>query len=225
MGEVCPFLIVDNICCKRAILLDADRGIRRKGTPMNQYRRRASNVLSKPHARKAAPKRRKRIANHAVIRWLVCCLPVGLALMWHPGCKWKKMNKATITLACAALVTMLAVGVAGMLQEGQKNTGGVYLVSSKPMVEAYGPVIPEGVTYTYADANTIEQAVVITPEPTIEPETAYCNAGGRYFHTENCRFVKEHTPCYYVPYLLGQGFDPCEECEARVLAAEYTGGY
>lgn len=90
-------------------------GIRRKGTPMNQYRRRASNVLSKPQPRKKAPKRRKRIANLAVIRWLVCCLPVGLALMWSPGCRWKKMNKATVTLASLALMTIFALAVASTL--------------------------------------------------------------------------------------------------------------
>ena len=189
---------------------------------MNQYRRRASNVLSGARTQKKTGKRAKRISNHTVIRWLVCCLPIGWILMWHPGCKWKKVNKVNITLATVAALTIVICGAALILDQSQKTTGGVQLVSNKPLVEAYGPEIPEGVTYTFADSNTIEQAVVVTPEPTVEPETAYCNDGGKYFHTENCRYVKEYTRCYYVTYLLNQGFDPCEECAAGALAAEYT---
>ena len=188
---------------------------------MSQYRRRASNVISRPGTQKR--KRVRRILSHTVIRWLVCCLPVGLILMWHPGCKWSKLNKVNVTLAGIAAVAIIACGVMLAVEHSGKPTGGVKLVSNKPMVEAYGPEIPEGVEYTFADENTIEQAVIVTPEPTVEPETAYCNNGGRYFHTENCRYVKEHTPCYYVTYLLNQRFEPCEECEAGVLAAEYTG--
>ena len=186
---------------------------------MSQYRRRADRG---PEARTAGVrKKQRRISNHAVIRWLVCFFPVGLALMWHPSCRWKKLNKAAVTMGSLALVAMLAVGIAGVVQQSGRSQGGVQLVSTNPQVEVYGPAVPANVSYSYTDDNTIKQAVIITPEPTEKPETAYYNDGGKYFHTENCSVVKSTTPCFYVTRLLSMGVKPCPKCAASELAAEY----
>ena len=190
---------------------------------MNQYRSGARKAPASGRGRAQTARRRRRISNHAVIRWLICCLPVGLMLMWHPSCRWKKVNKAAISMGSLALVAILALGVAGVLQRNGRTQSGVQLVSVNPQVEVYGPAVPASVSYSYVESDTIQQAVVITPEPTEEPETAYYNDGGKYFHTENCSVVKDSTPCYYVTRLLNMGVQPCPKCAAAELAAEYTG--
>lgn len=188
---------------------------------MKQYQTRAGK---RPATQRAQTTRRRwRVSNHAVIRWLICCLPVGLVLMWHPNCRWKKLYKTAISLSSLALAAILALGIAGAVQQGGRKSG-VQLVSVNPQVEAYGPPAPAGVSYSYTDETTIRQAVVVTPEPTEVPETAYYNDGGKYFHTENCSVVKDNTPCYYVTRLLNLGIKPCPKCNAEELAAEYTGG-
>ncbi len=192
---------------------------------MNQYRggRRNGPASGRERGRVQPTRRRRRISNHAVIRWLICFLPVGLALMWHPSCRWKKVNKAAISMGSLALAAIVALGVVGAVQQSGRMRSGVQLVSTRPQVEVYGPAVPASVSYSYVESDTIQQAVVITPEPTEKPETAYYNDGGRYFHTENCSVVRGNTPCYAVTRLLGMGIKPCPKCAAAELAAEYTG--
>lgn len=190
---------------------------------MNQYRSGGRSSPSAKRGRTQMPRRRRRVSNHAVIRWLLCFLPVGLMLMWHPSCRWKKVNKVAISMGSLALVAILALGIAGAVQRSGRTQSGVQLVSANPQVEVYGPAVPASVSYSYVESDTIQQAVVITPEPTEQPETAYYNDGGKYFHTENCSVVTSKTPCYSVTRLLNMGVQPCPKCAASELAAEYTG--
>ena len=68
-------------------------------------------------------------------------------------------------------------------------------------------------------------ALVTPVEGADDPVVWYYNPdGGKFFHSENCAFVKNTTPCYDIPTLLSRVFLPCEDFAAAELAIEYTGG-
>ena len=191
---------------------------------MNRYMKRTNRVLFDATQGRKPRKRAKRIASASVIRWLICCLPVGLIMLWNPGCKWKKINKAAVSAIALSVLAIIICGGLTVAQENMYHAGGSQQVSNKAKVETYALTAPKGLNYSYKDENIIQPAVLITPEPTLVPETAFVNDGGKYFHSENCHVVKETTPSYYVPTLLQRGFLPCEDCAANELAAEYLGG-
>ena len=212
MGELCSFSVLH---LNTAIYA-------RKAKPMNRKMKRTTAVLFGKRARKSGG-RVKRVAGSSVIRWLICFMPVGLIMLWNPGCKWKKTNKLAASLISIAMATIIVCGILTVAEQQMFHSAKTERVSLHAAVEPYGPDAPAEAKYSYKDENIIRPAVVVTPEPTLVPETAYVNDGGKYFHCENCRFVKSTTPCYYVPTLLNRGFKPCEECAASELAIENTG--
>lgn len=191
---------------------------------MNRNGMRTKAVLSAGKAQRKPRKRAKRIAASSIIRWLICFMPVGLIMLWNPGCKWSKINKAAVSAISVAMLAIIVCGAMTVAQENMYHPGGSQQVSVKANVGTYALPAPQELDYTYRDENLIKPAVVVTPEPTLEPQTAYVNDGGKFFHSENCAVVKNTTPCYYIPTLLSRGFLPCEDCAAAELAIEYTGG-
>lgn len=196
-----------------------------KAEPMIQERKRAPQPHSAAKAKKPVSrnkrKEKQRRSNWLIIRWLVLFWPVGLLLMWAG--KWKKANKIAATVACVAMTTIVVFSGIAVWDGAHKIQGGTQHVALKPEIRPYGPEIPEGMTYSYDDETIYVQAVVVTPEPTAIPETAFVNDGGRMFHTEGCRYTTKKSGAYYVPYLLKQGFGPCDKCGAGQLAEQYMG--
>lgn len=193
---------------------------------MTEQRRKAQKRLYRKKAKKPQTAHEQRMkgihnANWRIIRWLICMLPVGLVFTWRS--RWKKANKMAATVAATAGWTVLVFMCMGILQNQMIGDGGNQTASEKPVVRGYGPEIPDGVGYSYVDEEYIQPAVIVTPEPTAEPETAFVNEGGDYFHTEGCQYFKSSSQAYYVPYLLEHGFEPHDGCLAVILAEEYTG--
>lgn len=192
---------------------------------MIQERKRAPQTRSaakpvKPVKRESR-KARQRRSNLRMIRWLVFAWPVGLIFVW--GSKWKLSNKIATSVACVALTLIFVFGGFAVWESAQKQAGGMQRVAVEAAVRPYGPKIPEGATYSYDDESIYVPVVVVTPEPTVEPETAFVNDGGKYFHTEGCKYTTKKSGAYNVPYLLRQGFAPCQKCEAQQLADQYMG--
>ena len=96
--------------------------------------------------------------------------------------------------------------------EGE-GIGGVVLVGSSVEAEVYGPEAPADreviEVYTPVRTPIVLQA---TQEP--EPVYVYCNDGGKYYHSEECRYVKENTPKVTLSRALDAGYSRCPDCSA-----------
>lgn len=196
-----------------------------KAEPMNQERMRAARPRTHAKAKRPVSRARRherqKASNLLILRWLFLFWPVGIIFMWASN--WKKANKIAATVACVAMTAILVFGGIAIWDGAQRAEGGTHYVAVKPEIRPYGPEIPEGVSYSYKDETIYIPAVVVTPEPTPEPETAFVNDGGKNFHTEGCKYTSSKSGAYYVPNLLAKGFTPCKRCGALQLAAEYTG--
>jgi len=123
---------------------------------------------------------------------------------------WPRSLKTAVSAAAA----LLLVAILGpMTNPPERQTGGVHLVDEKPKVEVYGPEAPADreIIEIYAPRYT---AVILEPTATPEPITVFCNNGGRYYHTEDCKYVKEETPYVSLERAVQAGYTQCLECDA-----------
>ena len=140
--------------------------------------------------------------NHDVL------LP-GLYVMWTRT-RWKYRTKMLFSaLACAALLFL----VLPMTSPPERVAGGIVLVGNSVQAEIYGPEAPANreVVEVYTPVRT-PIVVEATPEP--EPVYVYCNNGGKYYHSEECRYVKNTTPQVKLTQALNAGYARCTECTA-----------
>lgn len=164
------------------------------------------------------PARRKRgnAYGKQVIRWLICCFPAGLLMMWSNRCRWPRGIKFAVSGAFCALI--LAVIIPQTLPPTRAK-GGVEIVSLSPALEIQGPVqqlSDEGEYEVYIPAYVQPTSLLVAPTPTPEPIYVYCNDGGRYYHAKNCRYVRKRKTTARVPLTqaLNAGYTRCSECNA-----------
>ncbi len=140
---------------------------------------------------------------------LIICFPMGLYVMWT-RMNWPRIIKTAVSAFVAFLIVMV---LGPMTNPPERETGGIYLVDEKPQVEVYGPEAPADrqVIEIYAPRYT---AVIIEATATPEPIIVYCNNGGRYYHIEGCKYIKEDTPFVPLTRAVAAGYTRCVECGA-----------
>ena len=103
---------------------------------------------------------------------------------------WKKHTKVAVSLLCCAALLFL---VLPQTNPPERPDGGIVLVGSSVEAEVYGPEAPEGrdVVEVYTPIRT---PIVLQSTQAPDPVYVYCNDGGKYYHSEECRYVKENSP-------------------------------
>lgn len=140
---------------------------------------------------------------------LIVCFPLGLYVMWTKS-RWPVAIKAAITLT---VVLLLAVILTPLTNPPERTAGGIRLVEAEPRSDVYGPEAPtdRDMVEIYAPRRT---AVLVEATATPEPIIVYCNNGGRYYHSKDCRYVKPTTPKADLSQALKAGFSKCPYCNA-----------
>ena len=170
------------------------------------------------HKGKKAKPRGNR-ANSAVVRWLIFCFPAGLLMMWSDRCKWPRYAKSLISLGFAAI---LLVVLLPQTQPPERATGGVEIVGLQPALELQGPPIDESAPQydVYVPVYQPKNTLFVEPTPTPVPVYVYCNNGGKYYHTKNCRYVKDTTPKVTLNQAVAAGYKRCKLCDPPKLDDE-----
>ena len=130
-------------------------------------------------------------------------------MMWSKT-NWPRLLKTAVS---AAVAFMLIAVLIPMTNPPERKVGGIMLVDEKPQVEVYGPEAPADreVIEIYAPRRT---ALLLQATPTPAPVTVYCNNGGRYYHSEDCRYVNSDTPDVSLSAAVKAGYTKCSECNA-----------
>ena len=153
----------------------------------------------------------KRTNWRTVVRLLslIICFPLGLYVLWTRT-RWSRMLKTTVSAAVAVLLIAILLP---MTNPPERETGGIHLVDEEPKVEVYGPEAPADreIIEIYAPRRT---ALVVQPTATPKPPVVYCNNGGKHYHSEECRFVREDTPDVTLTRAVEAGYTKCSECNA-----------
>ena len=162
--------------------------------------------MSRKTNRAAARKRRETIG---VILRLVFCPPLGLYLMWTRT-RWPRLVKVGSSALIALVIALILMP---MTDPPARQTGGVRVVGDRLQVDVLGPEAP-------ADRQAIDvytprrTAIIVEPTATPQPVVVYCNAGGKYYHNKDCKWVRPTTPSVTLAQAIRAGYEPCEECGA-----------
>ena len=129
--------------------------------------------------------------------------------MWTRA-RWPRIAKTAVS---AAVALVLAAILVPMTDPPEREIGGIQLVDEEPKVEVYGPEAPADreIIEIYAPRRT---ALIVEPTATPAPVIVYCNNGGRYYHTADCKYVKEDTPYVTLTRAIEAGYTKCSECDA-----------
>ena len=140
---------------------------------------------------------------------LIICFPLGLYVLWTKA-RCPRMLKTALSAAVALVLIAILMPATN---PPERETGGIYLVDEKPQVEVYGPEAPADreIIEIYAPRRT---ALVLEPTPTPAPIIVYCNNGGKHYHSEDCKYVKETTPDVKLSRAIEAGYTKCPECNA-----------
>lgn len=140
---------------------------------------------------------------------LIICFPLGLYVLWTKA-RCPRMLKTALSAAVALVLIAILMPATN---PPERETGGIYLVDEKPQVEVYGPEAPADreIIEIYAPRRT---ALVLDPTPTPAPIIVYCNNGGKHYHSEDCKYVKETTPDVKLSRAIEAGYTKCPECNA-----------
>ena len=129
--------------------------------------------------------------------------------MWTKT-RWPRILKSAVSAAAALL---LAVILIPMTNPPEREIGGIHLVDEKPQVDVHGPEAPADreVIEIYAPRRT---ALLIEPTATPAPVIVYANAGGKYYHSEECIYRKDETPEVTLTQAIDGGYSQCPDCSA-----------
>ena len=166
------------------------------------------NPSKKPRRPKAKKPRALDRGTLKTALWLLVP-PVGLTMMWRPGCRWHIGVKAGISaLMAAALIAVFIIPA-----PTTAANGGVSLVSSKPEVEVYGPDLPNFIVPGYTNDQT--ESIIM---PAVESDVHYVYAadGAKCYHEYKCKFAfaSSQRLTVYEAYFLG--FQPCNRCKPPI---------
>ena len=166
------------------------------------------NPSKKPRRPKAKKPRTLDRGTLKTALWLLVP-PVGLTMMWRPGCRWHIGVKAGISaLMAAALIAVFVIPA-----PTTAANGGVSLVSSKPEVEVYGPDLPNFIVPGYTNDQT--ESIIM---PAVESDVHYVYAadGAKCYHEYKCKFAfaSSQRLTVYEAYFLG--FQPCNRCKPPI---------
>ena len=125
----------------------------------------------------------------------------------------------TLKVGVSALVALvLALILTPMTNPPERQTGGIVLVGDRPAMELLGPEVPadRAPVDIYTPRRT---ALIVEPSPTPEPIPVYCNMGGTYYHSKDCRYVTPNTPETSLAQALKVGYVRCPDCDAPEAVA------
>jgi hypothetical protein len=136
-------------------------------------------------------------------------------MMWSDRCRWPRYTKMLISLGFAALLTMVLLP---QTMPPERASGGVEIVGLSPALEVQGPQMdPDATQYdVYVPVYQPEATLFVEPTPTPVPVYVYCNDGGQYYHTKNCRYTRTSTPKVTLGQAVAAGFKPCPKCKPPV---------
>lgn len=152
---------------------------------------------------------RKRRPNMIRTLSLIICFPLGLYVLWTRSCCPRSLK--TLISAAAALV-LIAI-LTPMTNPPEREIGGIRLVGAEPEVDVFGPEAPADreIVEIYAPRRT---AILVEATATPVPVVVYCNNGGKYYHSEECVYVKDDTPSVTLTRALEAGYTQCTSCNA-----------
>lgn len=140
---------------------------------------------------------------------LIICFPLGLYVLWTKA-RCPRVIKTAVSAAAALVLVAILLP---MTNPPEREIGGIHLVDEKPAVEVYGPEAPADreVIEIYAPRRT---ALLVQPTATPAPVVVYCNNGGKYYHSEECIYVREDTPNTKLTRAIEAGYTKCPDCNA-----------
>ncbi len=149
------------------------------------------------------------ISNKNTVLWLLLCFPAGLYRMWRFS-GWNRFLKMLVSLAVLAVC---AVIIAPATQPPERYVGGVQRFTDEDLL--IGPKPTEGFEridlYSY---NVTSDSVIAEPEPTPVPVYVYCNDGGKFYHSQECSYVKPTSVRVPLLQALDAGYSQCSDCSA-----------
>jgi len=129
--------------------------------------------------------------------------------MWTKT-RWPRLTKTAISAAAALALAFILIP---MTNPPEREIGGIRLVDEKPQIDVHGPEAPADreVIEIYAPRRT---ALLLEPTATPEPVTVYANAGGKYYHSAECKYRKDTTPECTLTQAIDGGYAQCPDCSA-----------
>lgn len=157
-----------------------------------------------------APRRARRPLDRDTVKtalWLLVP-PVGLTMMWRPGCRWPIAVKAGISALMAAILVAVLV-----IPSPAPAAGGVEFVASRPEVEVYGPNLPNFIVPGYTNDQT--DSIIV---PAVENDVHYVYAadGAKCYHEYKCKFAFASSQRLTVFEAYYLGFQPCNRCKPPI---------
>ena len=105
-------------------------------------------------------------------------------------------------------------------QAPQWEPGGVQIVGTGTEVEVYGPPLPSDMAKSIsAQPSSIVVRMEESTEPTPAPIYVYCNTGGKNYHSQDCKYVYEHTPRVTLLEAVKASYTKCPYCNAPDASA------
>ena len=171
--------------------------------------------MSKMQTKRRSLRRSGHKMTKKTVLWLVCCFPIGLAMMWRRRCRWPVAVKCAVS-ACVAVV--LAAVILPQTAPVRSEKSGVEYVLSEPSVKVHGPELPSALQEHPIDYESVlHGAATPAPVETSEPETyVYAAINSKTYHTNTCkRYTAEaHEYTLYAAHF--SGYKPCELCNPGV---------
>ena len=123
-------------------------------------------------------------------------------------------------VAAVCLVVVASVAVSTYFQAPQWEPGGVQIVGTGTEVEVYGPPLPSDMAKSIsAQPSSIVVRMEESTEPTPAPIYVYCNTGGKNYHSQDCKYVYEHTPRVTLLEAVKASYTKCPYCNAPDASA------
>lgn len=144
---------------------------------------------------------------------MIFFFPFGFLMMWSSRCRFPRLIKSVVSLAVVGIVVMVAMP---QMQPPGRTQSGVEVVSRQPASDFYGPLPPDNFETFEAYSAYEPPPLVVEPTPTPVPVYVYCNDGGKYYHTEKCRYTKSTTPKVKLSQALNAGYQQCGKCSPPV---------
>ena len=134
--------------------------------------------------------------------------PVGLTMMWRPGCRWPIAAKVGISALMAAILVAVLV-----IPTPTPAAGGVEMVASRPEVEVYGPNLPNFIVPGYTNDQT--DSIIV---PAVESDVHYVYAAdnAKCYHEYKCKFAYASSQRLTVFEAYYLGFEPCNRCKPPI---------
>ena len=106
------------------------------------------------------------------------------------------------------------------ISERLMGASGVQIVGTGTEMEVYGPPLPSDMAKSIsAQPSSIVVRMEESTEPTPAPIYVYCNTGGKNYHSQDCKYVYEHTPRVTLLEAVKASYTKCPYCNAPDASA------